>query len=606
MEIQDRFRPRAPRQPGRFLPALLFAILAWVPSQSQAAPATLVQSDLALAVYASPDGATWSALGASALAGFFGPHRCLCPDTLSVQVALTSSGQTNLGGSTLAANFLLGANCQTTPAACVSVGQVSFSGSQTAASPTFSSSLVFQSVAGTGTVACASLTAGSTTLWAILAQDGVALSFALSLDLPVLSTTVGAPTAVTAQPANQGILVAWTPPADASLVAGYQVLCLPPPPLALTAGYESCGLGAGMDAGLFPADTAEVCSAVVSATTTSTRLTGLTNGTPYSVAVIAIDPSGGVSTLSPTAQAIPQPTMGFYGKYKQDGGAATGCSLAPSPPARRPRLLWMALAVAAVLLPGRCRRRGARGSPARAARVLALLLAGTGTAQAQIPQFHADDEWAAAPAAPRMFSPPDWGFELGVSLYRPAVDSELGNGVHPFADTFSNSRHLLSEAELDRYLGHRFGTWGVGLRAGYYKVTAAAFLADGVTRSGDETGLRLIPCSLSLLYRADGLPGLQRVPVIPYAKAGLDGVLWTATSTGDSASQTGFSLGWHVAAGTMLGLNFLADGAIHPGALADPCALFFEWDYAAINGLGFGHTLHVGDSTWFAGIMFDL
>ena len=53
------------------MPALLFAILAWVPSQSQAAPATLSQSDLALAVHASPDGTTWSALGASALAGFF-------------------------------------------------------------------------------------------------------------------------------------------------------------------------------------------------------------------------------------------------------------------------------------------------------------------------------------------------------------------------------------------------------------------------------------------------------------------------------------------------------------------------------------------------------
>jgi hypothetical protein len=52
--------------------------------------------------------------------------------------------------------------------------------------------------------------------------------------------------------------------------------------------------------------------------------------------------------------------------------------------------------------------------------------------------------------------------------------------------------------------------------------------------------------------------------------------------------------------------NFLADGTIHPGAIADPCAVFFEWDYAAINGLGFSHTLHVGDSTWFAGIMFDL
>lgn len=52
--------------------------------------------------------------------------------------------------------------------------------------------------------------------------------------------------------------------------------------------------------------------------------------------------------------------MGFYEKYKQDGGAATGCSLAPGPPARRAKLLWMALAAAVVLLASRQRRRGSR------------------------------------------------------------------------------------------------------------------------------------------------------------------------------------------------------------------------------------------------------
>ena len=37
-----------------------------------------------------------------------------------------------------------------------------------------------------------------------------------------------------------------------------------------------------------------------------------------------------------------------------------------------------------------------------------------------------------------------------------------------------------------------------------------------------------------------------------------------------------------------------------------PLGAATKWDYAAIDGLGFGHSLHVGDSTWFAGIMFDL
>jgi len=99
---------------------------------------------------------------------------------------------------------------------------------------------------------------------------------------------------------------------------------------------------------------------------------------------------------------------------------------------------------------------------------------------------------------------------------------------------------------------------------------------------------------------------LRVVPLIPYAKAGLDAMMWTATRSGDSASHTGLTLGWHVAAGMALGLNSLGLGSVKPGEVAGPGALFFEWDYAAINGLGMSGELHVGDSTWVAGLMFDL
>jgi hypothetical protein len=117
--------------------------------------------------------------------------------------------------------------------------------------------------------------------------------------------------------------------------------------------------------------------------------------------------------------------------------------------------------------------------------------------------------------------------------------------------------------------------------------------------------LRLIPFSPSLIYRATTLPGLSRVPLIPYGKLGLDATYWTASNTG-SSSRSGLSVGWHAAAGIMLGLSWLESREVNPEAIASPCALFFEWDYAAINGLGFSKALHVGDSTWFAGIMFDL
>jgi len=596
------YRLRARHACVRFLPALA-AALAGAPARAQT-PA-LTDSDFALALYAS-DVNSGSALDANDLSVLFNPHRCNCPDTITAQLQLTSSGQTDIGNSTVSVNFFLGTSCatSTTSASCVSVGQATFSASQSASSPTFSSSLVFQSAAGTSTVDCATFTAGSTTLWAVLAQNGTALSFTPSVALQVITSVVAAPTAITAQPADQGILVGWTPPADMSQVAGYQVLCLPRPASASTAAYETCGLASNAtgSAVLTPADETQVCSAEVSATATSVRLAGLVNDTTYTVAVVSIDPGGGVSALSPQAEAMPQPTIGFYGKYKLSLGAATGCTLAPH--SGRAGLPWMALLAALVLALGRSPRRR-KNLAASLTRVVLLLLAFTATARAQISLDHQDADWSQSPVSP-LPQTPDWGVELGVSLYRPAVDSEFAGGVHPYADTFGSSRHLLSEIEVDRYLFHRFGTSGVGLRGGYYKVSGAAWLADGITRSGDETELRLIPFSLSALFRADRIPGLKQVPLVPYAKAGLDGVVWTTSSTGGGGSQTGFTPGWHVAAGMALGLNFLGLGTINPGALADPCAIFFEWDYAAINGLGMGHDLHVGDNTWFAGVMFDL
>jgi hypothetical protein len=588
---------------GRLVLALA-AALAWTPGATHAT--TLTASDFALSVYASASSSSLT-LDSSNLGGFFNPHECLCPDTITAVLQMTTAGQTDIGSSTITASFFLGASCSssTSSTSCVSVGsQISLTAAQSAQS-TFDSSQVFQAAAGS--VDCGKLTAGSTTLWVFLTQDGTALSFSLSQALPVVATTVAAPIAVTALPSNNGLLVSWTPPADTSQVAGYQVLCLPRPTQASAAAYESCGLdnsGIG-SAVMTPADLTEICSAEVSASKTSVRLAGLTNGTSYTVAVISIGLSGGVSVLSPQATATPQPTIGFFDRYQQDGGTATGCALAPH--SARAGLLGIVLAAALVVALGRRPRRKCRGGATGAivTRVMILLIAFSATAHAQVALDHQDVDWPSQSTVSPLPLTPDWGVEIGVSLYRPAVDSAFSNGNHPFGETFGSSRHLLSEIEVDRYVYHRYGTWGVSLRGGYYKVTGAAFLADG-TRSGDETSLRLIPFALSAVYKADRIPGLKQVPLIPYVKVGLDGVTWTANSTGGSAAHSGFTPGWHTAAGAALGLNFLGLRSINPGALADPCALFFEWDYAAINGLGFGKLLHVGDSTWFAGVTFDL
>ena len=139
MRNSDRWRFLASITRARVL-LVLSAALAWPALPAQAV--TLTQSDVALAVFAA-DGSSWRQLTSGALGGYFGAHRCACPVSLSAQLQLTSSGQTNLGTSTVSVHLLLGADCLSSPTSCVSLGQVSFSASQSAALPPFNSSLVF-------------------------------------------------------------------------------------------------------------------------------------------------------------------------------------------------------------------------------------------------------------------------------------------------------------------------------------------------------------------------------------------------------------------------------------------------------------------------------
>jgi hypothetical protein len=166
----------------------------------------------------------------------------------------------------------------------------------------------------------------------------------------------------------------------------------------------------------------------------------------------------------------------------------------------------------------------------------------------------------------------------------------------------------MTAVEIDRQVSHRGGTWALGVGAGYFNVTAAALSGDLSSRSGDETGLRLIPLSASLVYRADDLRRHFRSPLVPYAKSGLDCTLWRITDT-SQPNVDGRTFGWHAAAGVTFDLASLdaesAESLARESGIHQ-LALFGEYALYRLDGFGSGSALHVGDATWFAGLMLEM
>lgn len=241
--------------------------------------------------------------------------------------------------------------------------------------------------------------------------------------------------------------------------------------------------------------------------------------------------------------------------------------------------------------------------------LLALVLAGVftlpGVARAQVITSERG----------RHASPQHFALEFRFSPYKPDIDSEFeGTNRHPYQDFFGSGRHLLSQLEFDYQIIRHVGSLGVGASVGYFKTSGKNLIAETDMASADESSLRLIPFSISAVYRFDLPYERLNIPLVPYGKLGFDYVLWTVNngneevpSAGGGRGQGG-TLGWHAAVGLSLALDFFDQ---HAAAQFDEdlgvnhTHLFFEFGHMAVNGLGQKNRLHVGDDTWTAGMMFE-
>jgi hypothetical protein len=619
-----------------------------VAADGTSATTPLASTDFTLTLSRIDGAGVTTVLTTAELTTYFSAARCACPTSILAALTLADASSSKLDGHTLDAQIVVGNDCDDTAAAgCSSIGgTLTLTTGKLSASQTLTTSSIFAAASGTST--CGATTATSTRLWAIIRVDGTRLSTEPSLALTLGGAGPKAPTAVTVKSADQGLAVSWTASGDATTLSGHQLLCAPAGTTAFTAHYDLCPASAP-DGGTGPfadLDPAFLCSDLVTVGTNTAHVNGLQNGTSYQVAVVAVGIDATPSVPSATATGTPGPTVGFEELYRQRGGTASeGCSIGGAggrPSTGRPAGTALAAAAMVALASRRRRRRGSRvpaerccparlvhglrldvpraGNGRRApppvtASLIAILAsalaclwpAAAARAEGGISSALAATGGSAAPAA----SPRRWNLELRFGPYRPDIDSEFadrGSPARPFAETFSSSRRLMMQLEIDRQLTHAGGTWAVAAAVGYYHATAAALAADLTTRSGDETGLRLVPLAVSLVYRADLLRERLGSPLVPYAKAGLDCAFWQATRT-SHANASGQTLGWHAAAGVTLDLAaFDADASetMDRESGVNQTALFFEVARTRLDGFGSSTALRLGDTTWLAGLMIEM
>ena len=335
-------------------------------------------------------------------------------------------------------------------------------------------------------------------------------------------------------------------------------------------------------------------------TTTSYQITGLTNGTPYWVAVTAVDPNGNESAGTDVQKATPVITYDLWNSYQEAGGQEQG-GFSPCSAQTHGRPLPLAmLAAVAVLVLLVARRRRVKLRNARQLVVALVLLAPL-----------------AFPAQVQAASPQTASVDLRVSMYKPGIDNSF-SGHSPYADVMKDSDFTFGLG-IDWRVWHSFGELGLGFGAGRWSHEGTALLADG-TASNDKTKITIIPLTLHAVYRFDVLTERYDFPLVPYVRTSfVYGLWWMTDAVGNVSSYTtkaGKSLRALGGTGGLegaFGLRLLLD-SFEPGAArsfdiemgVNHSYLFVEIQKLWLNDFGSAKSIDLSDTVLAFGLAFDL
>lgn len=234
--------------------------------------------------------------------------------------------------------------------------------------------------------------------------------------------------------------------------------------------------------------------------------------------------------------------------------------------------------------------------------------------------------------AGRPGSPQRFALEFKMGPFLPDVDREYtGPGLGPYATVFGRTDSTGAAIDqpkafpmpviaFDWQFLYLAGPLGIGVQAGFFRDEAQALIAEpkegeNLRSSADSTSFGMVPLALLLSYRLELLPDRLRVPLVPYAKAGLAySIYWTKDGSGNLARNSrgeagrGGVPGFQVNAGAMLRLDFLEPGTakkLDNVTGINHTYLFGEYQLSRVNNFGAGHTPSLGASTWFAGLAIE-
>ncbi|MBX7082083.1 MAG: hypothetical protein K1X88_22945 [Nannocystaceae bacterium] len=222
--------------------------------------------------------------------------------------------------------------------------------------------------------------------------------------------------------------------------------------------------------------------------------------------------------------------------------------------------------------------------------------------------------------------------EIKLGPYLPEVDSRYdGPGFGPYATIFGRTNAkgetikkpkpgvmpLLGFEYQFLYLG---GPLAVGTQLGFFLDRADALLAnpkpgENLRTKADKIKFGMVPISALLIYRFELAADFFRVPLVPYAKAGLTYAFWwikdgsghiARNTQGDKGS--GGQIGWQINPGVMLRLDFIERNTakkLDQGTGINHTYVFGEFQLTRLRNFGVGDFIDLGDKTFFAGFAIE-